>query len=211
MQSENLIFDLDGTLWNSIQCVVDGWNAVLREMNKPDTQFTYEDLKPLVGKSRPQIFKVLFGALTEEELHKLDTAANEAMFAEIKATGAQIYPKVDTTIEKLLGADYTLAIVSNCQAGYIDLFLDQTGLHNSFVDQECWGVTLQPKSENILSLMKRNSMTNAIYIGDTRTDQVAASEAGIPFIYASYGFGEVEKLGKEDKEIASFLEILNFI
>jgi len=178
-------------------------------MNKPDAQFTYEDLKPLVGKSRPQIFEVLFNTLSEEELHKLDEAANEAMFAEIKAKGAQIYPKVYTTIEKLLGADCTLGIVSNCQAGYIHLFLDQTGLHNSFVDQECWGATLRPKSENILSLMKRNNMTDAIYIGDTHTDQIAAAEAGIPFIYANYGFGEVEKLGKEDKEIASFSEILN--
>jgi len=209
VKSKNLIFDLDGTLWNSIQCVVDGWNSVLRSMDRSDAQFTFEDLRPLVGKSRVDIFASLFDKLSEEELQKLDEGANEAMFQEIRTQGAEIYPKVHEVTAQLMNAGYTLAIVSNCQVGYIDLFLDQTKLHNSFIDQECWGATLRPKSDNILSLMARNEMTDAIYIGDTRTDQIAARDAGTPFIFASYGFGEVDKEDPVFKTIDSFSEVLS--
>jgi len=207
MKTKNLIFDLDGTLWNSIQCVVDGWNTVLRSMDRSDAQFSFEDLRPLVGKSRIDIFASLFDNLSEEELQKLDEGANEAMFHEIRKQGALIYPMVHEVTEQLIKEGFTLAIVSNCQVGYIDLFLDQTKLHNSFIDQECWGATLRPKSENILSLMARNGMTDAIYIGDTRTDQIAARDAGTPFIYASYGFGEIDESDPILKTIKTFSEI----
>lgn len=208
VKSKNLIFDLDGTLWDSISCVVAGWNKVLESMDRVDAQFTFDDLKPLVGKSRVDIFDSLFDSLSEEELKTLDAGANDGMFAEIKARGAIIYPKVHETIDKLLDSDYTLAIVSNCQVGYIDLFLDQTKLHDSFVDQECWAATMRPKSENILSVMRRNKMEDAIYIGDTRTDQIAASEAAVPFIYASYGFGEVDENAPIYKTINAFSEMI---
>ena len=46
-----------------------------------------------------------------------------------------------------------------------------------------------PKSENIKLIIERNNLKNAIYVGDTELDMEAAFAAGIPFVFAEYGFG----------------------
>ena len=40
--------------------------------------------------------------------------------------------------------------------------------------------------------MKRNGVTKAVYVGDTAGDEESARVAGIPFIFAKYGFGEAK-------------------
>ena len=54
--------------------------------------------------------------------------------------------------------------------------------------------------------MERNSLKNAIYVGDTIKDKEASDYAKIPFVYASYGFGTVDKY---DFKIDDISELLN--
>jgi phosphoglycolate phosphatase len=84
-----------------------------------------------------------------------------------------------------------LFIVSNCQAGYIEVFLATSGLANYFRDFECWGRTGQSKAENLGSLVLRNGLGSPWFIGDTEGDRVAARENGVFFVHAAYGFGNV--------------------
>jgi len=42
-------------------------------------------------------------------------------------------------------------------------------------------------------VVKRNNLLRPIYIGDTAGDAKASKEAGVPFIYARYGFGQVDE------------------
>lgn len=58
-----------------------------------------------------------------------------------------------------------------------------------FDDIECWGNNLLSKGENNKLIMKRNRVTRAVYVGDTAGDEESARVAGIPFIFAKYGFG----------------------
>ena len=58
-------------------------------------------------------------------------------------------------------------------------------------DHLCFGETQTSKGQTILTLMKRNGLKNPVYVGDTRGDADACAEAGIPFIFAGYGFGDV--------------------
>ena len=60
-----------------------------------------------------------------------------------------------------------------------------------FKDTECWGRTFLPKSESNKILIERNNLKNPVYVGDTAGDAKSAKDAGIDFIYAEYGFGEV--------------------
>lgn len=64
------------------------------------------------------------------------------------------------------------------------------------------------KGENIKLIIKRNSLINPVYVGDTEGDLKAARYAGIPFIYARYGFGKVKGY---DYIINSFDEILKLV
>ena len=86
---------------------------------------------------------------------------------------------------------YFLAIVSNCQEGYIEAFLAYHGLEKYFDDTENFGHTGHGKGDNIRLVVNRNRLEQAAYLGDTQGDWEAAREAGIPFIHAAYGFGTV--------------------
>ena len=59
-------------------------------------------------------------------------------------------------------------------------------------DFECIGRTGKPKSENIRLIIERNGLKAPVYVGDTQWDFDAATAAGVPFIFAAYGFGHVE-------------------
>jgi len=64
------------------------------------------------------------------------------------------------------------------------------------------------KGENIKLIIERNNLINPVYVGDTDGDLKASRFAGIPFIYAQYGFGEANEY---DYMINSFEELLKLL
>ena len=104
--------------------------------------------------------------------------------------GATLYNKLEDTLERL-SKKYKLFIVSNCQDGYIESFFKSHKLEKYFIDYECPGRTGLAKAENIKLIVERNNLKNPVYVGDTQGDAKAAKDANIPFIYANYGFGDV--------------------
>ena len=116
-----------------------------------------------------------------------------------------IYNGVPETI-KALSKKYPLYIVSNCQDGYIEAFLKNSGLGGYFKDFTCPAYTGRLKGENIRIIMERNGLDEAVYVGDTQGDANACKEAEVPMIFASYGFGEVEG---EYPSIQAFTELQN--
>ena len=117
------------------------------------------------------------------------------------------YPGVMETIRKLSG-QVKVFIVSNCQDGYIQSFYSGNHTAKYFKDCECIGVTGKSKGANIRLVMERNGLKSPVYIGDTQGDADAAAQAGIPFIYAAYGFGQVKAF---DAEIHTFEELLDIV
>ncbi|HOO27792.1 MAG TPA: HAD-IA family hydrolase, partial [Lachnospiraceae bacterium] len=102
-----------------------------------------------------------------------------------------LYPKLAETLAAL-AKRYPLFIVSNCQAGYIELFLKKTGFGEYFRDFTCPGDTGEMKAENIMLIAKRNKLNAPVYVGDTQLDADACAQAGVRMVYASYGFGIVK-------------------
>jgi phosphoglycolate phosphatase len=106
--------------------------------------------------------------------------------------GGDMYPGLEETI-KYLAAKYKLYIVSNCQNGYIETFLSHCPVADHFLGHQCYGTKGQPKAENIKDIVKDHGLKAPVYIGDTTGDRDSAAKAGVPFIYASYGFGKVDE------------------
>ena len=101
------------------------------------------------------------------------------------------------TLQKL-HEDYFTAIVSNCQKGYIEAFIQYYHLEPYIDDIESYGNTLLYKDENIRLVVNRNHLDKAVYVGDIDKDRQASVKAGVPFIFASYGMGEVENTPRID-------------
>lgn len=186
-----ILFDLDGTLWDSSEQVIAAWNQCIREeLHRPE-QFTLADMQSYMGKTIEEIAALMFPSLPDEERCHILDLCTEAEYAYLKTHPAVLYPGSREVISRL-AQEYTLAIVSNCLDGYIECYLEQCDFAACFSDFECAGRTRQHKGENIRLVMERNGITDCVYVGDTQGDADAAAFAGIPFIHAAYGFGQAK-------------------
>lgn len=185
-----IIFDLDGTLWDSTRQILPAWNQALAE-KQVEKRLTYEEICACMGKTTEEIAVLLFPALPKEESVPLVVSCCERELDVLLESGGSLYPGLAETLAALR-EKYHLYIVSNCLDGYIQSFLTYHRFWDCFEDLECLGRTGKTKGENIRLIMERNAVDAAIYVGDTASDCAAAKKAGIPFVHAAYGFGKVE-------------------
>ena len=185
-----MILDVDGTLWDTTGVVAEAWMQAASElMIPPDTPITADRLKQEFGKPMDEIAANLFPTLSESQRALvMESCCEYEEFYLENAREPLLFDGVKETI-LTLSQNYAVCIVSNCQKGYIELFLKKTGLENAITDFECFGNTGLSKGENIRLLMERAQITDAVYVGDTKGDADACTFAGIPFIFAEYGFG----------------------
>lgn len=185
MAKPAILFDLDGTLWDSSREVALSWSLALEPYG---LQITTEDVRAVMGKTLWEIADLLFPDADNDEKKRRLALCAKTEEAYLRVHGASPYPGLIPMLDTLR-QDYALAIVSNCQMGYIETFLDYYGLWPYFSDTENAGRTGKPKGENIRLVLERNGWDHALYVGDTLGDQQAAKFAGIPFVHAAYGFG----------------------
>lgn len=188
---QGIIFDMDGTLWDSAENVVASWNAAIEKSGFVQRKLTEADIKRVMGKTMDVIADELFSELPVEKRVQLLHICCEAENEYLREHGGMLYDGVKDTLKKL-GERYHLYIVSNCQKGYIEAFLDFYRLWDNIEDIECYGNNLLQKGENIRLVAERNSLDGAVYVGDIQADYDASRKAGVSFIHAAYGFGTVD-------------------
>lgn len=188
---ESIIFDLDGTLWDSRQTIAEAWTTAVQQQGYEERVFTKEDIGSLMGLQIPVIAEKLFPMESVERRKEIMDACAKEDQVMIREQGGVLFPNLEETLRELKKS-YRLFIVSNCEDGYIEAFYAAHGLEKYFEDFENPGRTGLSKGENIQLIMERNAITSAVYVGDTQGDLDAARHAGIPFVYAAYGFGSPE-------------------
>ena len=187
---DSIIFDVDGTLWDSTDSVARSWNLAIQENSSLDLTITENALQQVFGKTMTEIADTLFSRLPEKERMKLLEVCFQYENRYLETHPGKLFDGVTDTLAALSG-QYPLFIVSNCQQGYIEVLLRTCSLEPFIKDHLCFGETQTSKGQTILTLMNRNGLKNPVYVGDTRGDADACAEAGIPFIFAGYGFGDV--------------------
>ncbi len=207
-----LCFDLDGTLWDCAALSTEAWALSLALLGEEGL------LDPSLGAtlSRSELCSRLsasfgltasdFEARVVPELAPAlrSEAGRRAYAAELDLIPqgfGETYPGLKACLHAVTKfAD--LAIVSNCQALYIETFLDRFGLAPLFVDFESSGRSGRGKIENLRAVLARQGRDVGAMVGDSQGDLQAARANGLPFIHASYGFGQVDS-GEADFTISS--------
>lgn len=135
---KGILFDMDGTLWDSARQVAESWNLAAAESGYPDCHLTTEDIRSVMGKTMDKIAAQLFPFTKGQEREALLEACCRVENDYLREHGGMLYPDLRPAME-ILKEKYHLYIVSNCQAGYIEAFLDHYDFRDLFEDIECYG------------------------------------------------------------------------
>ena len=204
---KNIILDVDGTLWDTTEVVAEAWNRAIAEVGGTNAVITSAILKREFGKPMDIIANNLFydASIAQRALllEKCCLYEHEALE---ENTENLMFSGVKETLIKL-SKQCRLFIVSNCQSGYIELFMKKVGIEAFITDFECFGNTNKSKGENIKLVIERNRLEDVVYVGDTQGDYEATVVAGVPFIFAKYGFGSVQNYYAAISEIKALLDL----
>jgi len=193
MKFDSIILDVDGTIWNTTGIVADAWNLAFDKFFPQVPHVTADILKGQFGKPMDVIADNLFPMLSKDEKNLLMEKCCEMEQAALMENTKDIaYDGVIETIKKL-SRKIPVFIVSNCQSGYIEVVMEKNGIAEYIRDFECFGNTGLLKDQNIRLIIERNNLKAAAYVGDTQGDYEACKKAGVPFIWAAYGFGRPEE------------------
>ena len=207
MNYESLIFDIDGTLWDSRALVAEGYNLQLKDEGLEHLFVNAQQLKALFGKVMTEIADVIFAEIPLPERYALMERCMARENRYLQENPCAIgYPGVKETLIRL-AESHRLFIVSNSQRGYPELCIRKLGLGSCITACLCFGDTGTSKGKTIRTLMQRHNIRSCVYIGDTQGDYEATLEAGIPFIWASYGFGIPAGYGAKIDRISDLLTL----
>lgn len=187
---DSIIFDLDGTLWDSTAGVAFAWQSAKEEVDYVKNDITAEQVAGIAGMAYDAIYDKLFPELNTQQREAFKLICAKKELDTLASRGGVLYPDLLETIQ-LLTKQYKLFIVSNCQSGYIEVFLDYYDLHQYFTGYQSYGTKCQPKADNIKDIVSDYKLKSPVYVGDTQGDYESSKKAGVPFIFAAYGFGKV--------------------
>lgn len=216
MKKNIIIFDLDGTLLNTLNDLADSTNITLEHFNYPIR--TVEEVRNFVGNG---VAKLIERAIPEG---RNNTDFEKCLEYFKKVYSKNMYNKtapydgIIEMLEKLHIKGYKTAVVSNkfdaavkelCSRyfpGLIDLAAGET---------EEMGIKKKPAPDTVLKVLNdfNSNKSGAIYVGDSEVDIMTAQNAGIPCISVSWGFKDKQFLIEHNAEFIADTpnDILNYL
>ncbi len=193
---KTIVFDLDGTLMDTLQDLYLSTNYALRTCNYPER--TLEEIRSFVGNG----VKLLIERAMPKEITTVESEENKAAFDRCFNTfreyyikhcqdNTKLYDGIDTLLHNLKNAGYRMAIVSNkLQAGVTELYEQWFKDTIEVAVGESQEVRKKPAPDMVeLALQKMGvSKDDAVYVGDSDVDIMTAKNSNLPCISVLWGF-----------------------
>ena len=194
-----VIFDLDGTLLDTLQDLADSVNLALKTHQLPPR--STEEIRAFVGNGvNILIRRALPQDLAEDEkIHQKVLDSFMEIYQENKDKTTKLYPGIEDMLETLALSGYDMAILSNkphyhlvpiCQKYFSYPF--------AFVYGQREGIPKKPDKISLLSIIDEMGLKKeeVIYVGDSEVDIKTAKHADVKVIAVSWGFRDYEFLEK---------------
>ena len=210
MRIKFLIFDLDGTLIDSLADLTDATNHMLGTFGRQALDSAA--VRALVGQGVRNLVGRAMPGGTDDEVErglKIFLDFNEAHIAD----KTRLYPGVRETLDRLQALDISLAVISNKNVDLCRKIMAILGIDGFF--RAVLGADSlpfrKPSPEPVLKLLRDFEVTagSTAMVGDSINDIAAGKEAGVFTVGCIYGYGNSMELAEADYRIGSFADIVN--
>ena len=205
MDYDGLIFDLDGTLWNTTDACARGYNRVLADLGLEE-RISASSVRAAAGLPADEYLKRILQGIESSQGSLTEKLEKAEIYSVRESALSHLYEGVIDGMRSL-AKRYKLFVVSNCGESYLEVLLQDTPIGELLADFECYGRTRRSKADNVCAVIKRNFLCRPCYVGDTSGDERSAAEAGVDFYYAQYGFGTASIC---KAEFTSFTALVEF-
>ena len=192
---DTVIFDLDGTLLNTLEDLADAVNYVMRANAYPER--TIDEVRRFVGNGIRRLMELAVPEGVNGETFERVFEEFKSYYTEHCQIKTCAYEGIMPLLDKLYGAGYAMAIVSNknhaavCELNelyfkkYIEVAIGQKD-----------GIRKKPAPDTVLQALKElgKEKETAIYVGDSEVDFATAENSGMDCVLVSWGFRTVEEL-----------------
>lgn len=207
-----IIFDLDGTLIDSIPDLTDAVNHMRSTFSL--ALLSQEEVTSLVGEGAMRLVEEALPGFNGSDLQKgLECFLDYNLKHIIDKTG--FYPHVTETLDILKDKGYTLAVASNKSELHCKeiLRLLQADHYFSSILGADSTAERKPSPAPIFHLMQQFGVTNSetVMVGDSINDIKAGKSAGVLTIGCTFGYGTSEELKNADGTVSSLLQVVKFL
>jgi phosphoglycolate phosphatase len=187
----HVVFDLDGTLVDSVPLITSLLNAMLADRGER-ARLTEIEVRPHVTAGGPALIETLLRGRCGETASAL--AEFRARYAEAATPADSVYPGAREALEALAAAGFGLAVCSNKTQALCDKVLGDVGLAGNFGAIVGTGpeAPLKPDPTGYRLALSRSGghVGASCLVGDSDVDLLLARRAGVPFVYVTWGYGD---------------------
>lgn len=190
-----VIFDLDGTLLDTLEDLKDSTNYAMRVFHFPER--TLNEVRAFVGNGLGMLIRRASPAGTDEETLSHVLAVMKSHYAKNYHNKTKPYSGIPEFLEHLKANGYPMAIVSN-KADLVVGLLRELYFRDLIpvAVGETENISRKPAPDMVYESMRRLGVEGnpAVYIGDSDVDIRTAANAGLPCLSVSWGFRSKEQL-----------------
>ena len=195
MRYTTVIFDLDGTLLNTLEDIKDSVNATMRHFGYAERSL--DEVRAFVGNGAGNLIARCIPAGKNEEGFDAILAWYDEYYTEHSLIKTAPYPGIIELLRELSCREFKLAVVSNKQDPVVKKLARKffPGLISVAVG-ESPSVARKPAPDSVLSAMRElwSEPFECVYVGDSEVDLATARAARIPCVSVSWGFRSRELL-----------------
>lgn len=204
MPYQTVIFDLDGTLLNTLDDLHASTNYALVQHGLPTR--TVDEVRQFVGNGIRNLIRLAVAPHTDDELIDTVHATFDAHYSAHHLDRTAPYPGIIELVRSLRGKGIDCCVVSN-KGDYAVQPLVEHFFPRLFDvtcgEREKDGIRRKPWPDTVLACMEKlgASKEQSVYVGDSEVDLQTAANAGIRCIIVSWGFRDEDYLREQGADI----------
>ena len=214
-----LVFDLDGTLVDTKYDMFDAGNLVFKNQGWATRLKGFSGLQTAIQGGR----EILRFGLQQEGISFNNKVLNDyyqlylTNYDKVLDQKSRIYDGVVDTLSKLRLMRVKLGLCTNKPEKYARELLKRLGLidffRDSFIGSDTVGIA-KPNPKPLLEAIYRldENPKDVFFVGDTNTDENAAKNANVDFVFCEYGHGSIYKIAKGESavfKIETFADLIS--